>query len=563
MNLLRHLIYYKFLSGFRLTKNDTSIPEIIKNSIIFFVYAGFAIGIYQFNTEIIRLLLEEYKIGLFLFHRFGSIIFFMVFLTVSAGNILVGFATFYRSKEVNYLITKPVAFDKIFMVKFFDNFFYSSGTLLIIIFAALFAYGSYFKVSIGFYFFSYIFIIFPYILLAGCLGVLLLFFLIKIAEKIGAKPTLFVLISIYVISLFVFFRLNDPAELVTRSTLLQARLSLYLGMMDSPLLRIFPATWVSDSFYWMSRDMFSLAIPSVLLLLLLTGTMMTAMYFSGKRFFYKSYQIVSELSAGKSTPQVSVSSWKKPITLMGIRFAVLLRKELYLFMREPVQVIHFALMLVLIVIFAGSIGGRPFRMFMSYDPQTQTTVYLVFFLFVHFLIASLALRFVFPHLSLEGETFWRLRSVPLNLKSYAFIKFLMLLGILMILGIGLNQYANRRFDGTIYLISLYASVFSVITLTSINFGCGGIFANFKEKNPIRISSSQGASIAFLISIGYIMLEMILLSPVIKLYFTARGDKTVFFEPALMYKSILIHLIISGLISIIGIIAGIRSYEKDI
>lgn len=563
MNLLAHLIYYKFISAVRLTRKDAAISEILKNLVILVVYSGFAVGIYKFNTEIIRLLLEEYKIGLFLFHRFGSIIFFMVFLTVSAGNILVGFATFYRSKEVNYLITKPVAFDKIFIVKFFDNFFYSSGTLLIIIFAALLAYGQYFNAGVGFYLFSYFFVIFPYILLAGCLGILLLFLLIKIAEKIGAKPTLTILIAIYLVSLFVFFRLNDPAELVTRSTLLQARLSLYLGMMDSPFLRLFPATWVSDTFYWISRDLNNLAIPSVLLLVITTGTALGTMYLTGKRFFFKSYQIVSELSAKGTSAAPVATEWKKPFSLFGTRFGVLLRKELMLFLREPVQVIHLALMILLIIIFAGSIGGRPFRMFMSYDPQTQTTVYIVFFLFVHFLIASLALRFVFPHLSLEGETFWRLRSVPFNIKSYAAVKYLIMLTLLLLLGLGLNQYANRRFDGTIYLLSLYASFFSVITLTSINFGCGGLFANFKEKNPIRISSSQGASIAFLISMGFIILEIILLSPVIKLYFTARSDKTVLFDYILMYKSLLVHAAVSAVLSVIGFVTGIRSYQKDI
>jgi len=64
--------------------------------------------------------------------------------------MVVSFSTLYKSQEVFHLFTKPISFTNIFLIKFLDNFFYSSTTLLLIITAVLLGYGNYFNFSFGF-----------------------------------------------------------------------------------------------------------------------------------------------------------------------------------------------------------------------------------------------------------------------------------------------------------------------------------------------------------------------------------------------------------------------------
>ena len=42
-----------------------------------------------------------------------------------------------------------------------------------------------------------------------------------------------------------------------------------------------------------------------------------------------------------------------------------------------------------------------------------------------------------------------------------------------------------------------------LALTSLHLGAGTYFAMFKEKNPVRVASSHGASLAFLGSMAYL------------------------------------------------------------
>lgn len=563
MKQLAHLYYYKFLANIRVSKNDLSAAEIIKNFALLLVYAGFAAGMYLFTEKVIQLLLDDYKIGLFLFHRFAAIILFMVFLTVSAGNILVGFATFYRSKEVNFLLSKPVSFKQVFVIKFIDNFFYSSGTLFLIICSALLAYGNYFNESLIFYFTVLAGLVLPFLLLAGVIGILILFFIIKVAETIGAKVTVAIIAAGYIVITAIFFKLNDPVELVAQSTYLEARLSLYLSALDSPYIKIFPGIWIADALYWLQRDIPYLAMHYFLIILSLTTAFFIAMLLTAEKFFFRSYQVVAELSAGKKKKNEAIPVWKPADTYTPPRAGSLFRKEYLLFIREPVQVIHLALLIILIVLFTGSVGGRPFRMFLSYDPGTQTTVFLVFYLFIHFMIVTLALRFIFPHLSLEGEVFWRLRSVPLNIYRYASVKFSLLMTGILVLSLGLTHFANRRFESELYLFSLASTMIAAFTVASVNFGMGGLFPQFKEKNPIRVSSSSGASISFLISLGYIMFGLILLAPNIRFYFQNIKSLGTGFNSALLFNTAVIFLFVSLLLSAAGIFYGLRSYKKDI
>jgi hypothetical protein len=69
-------------------------------------------------------------------------------------------------------------------------------------------------------------------------------------------------------------------------------------------------------------------------------------------------------------------------------------------------------------------------------------------------------------------------------------------------------------------MALIISFLATATIISINFGMGGLFANYKEKNAIRLASSQGASITFLINIVYMLFIILLIFKPMSNYFLA-------------------------------------------
>jgi hypothetical protein len=197
-----------------------------------------------------------------------------------------------------------------------------------------------------------------------------------------------------------------------------------------------------------------------------------------------------------------------------------------------------------------------------YNDYLKTIIYLVVSLFSIFMVAALSLRFVFPLISLEGETVWKIRSSPLNPKPFLIKKLLVYFAFIFFLGQLITFFANFQFPYELSIIGQLNSVFIIISIVSLNFGMGGYFLNYKEKNPIRIASSQGASITFLFILLYLVLLIALLFIPVYNYF--RSAHTYLDAPIhnLIFTSIILF-VLSIIIASVFINIGFKSFRRDI
>ncbi len=98
-------------------------------------------------------------------------------------------------------------------------------------------------------------------------------------------------------------------------------------------------------------------------------------------------------------------------------------------------------------------------------------------------------------------------------------------------------------------------------ISIINFGMGGLFANYKEKNPIRVSSSQGASLTFLISILYMLFLVVLLfKPFSELFLSIMIKRD--FNLLRLFYFTLPMVLISGFVVAVFYKAAVSSLRRD-
>lgn len=562
MKNLFHIIKYKLILFLRFDAklNLREFLKIIGSSII---YIGFAIGTFFFTKYLIWFLLAQIKIGLFLLHEFISMVLFIFFLSVNIGNIIVSYSTLYKSSEISFLITRPVEPIKIFFIKFMDNFFYSSSTLILILLSVLSGYAIYFKMNILsliiFLFFNFI----PFIFSAGCLGVIILLLVMKLAIKYNLRKLIITLSTSYIFLVYLFFKIQSPIKLVNlimQYYPLQNR-DKYFAEIIPAILKYLPNHWLSESAYWLIQKNISEAIPLFInQLLLSTGLFVVALLlgkkwyhetlfknikFRGENFLIKNFQ--------KKFFNFSNESFLFP------QSESIIKKDFWIFVREPSQLIHFSLLLLLIIIFIISIGGIQYIGFGNY--YLQTIIYLSVILFNLLFISTLSLRFVFPIISLEGQSFWKLRSSPLTNKFIINKKIFPWGIIIFCIAQSLNFFSNYKFGMVITIITTLITAFSTLAIFSINFGMGGLFVNYKEKNPIRLASSRGASLSFLLNVLFMLLVIAFLINPFSEYFLNEILKKEFNYPMLIYPSISIA-ILSIMISVIFYRAGLKTLERD-
>ncbi len=158
---------------------------------------------------------------------------------------------------------------------------------------------------------------------------------------------------------------------------------------------------------------------------------------------------------------------------------------------------------------------------------------------------------------------WCVRSSPVSLNRLYFLKYVGLLAILLCISEGLVLASDQvaEIDANLKLLSAVAMAFVALVMTSLHLGGGAYFASYKEKNPIRVASSQGASLTFLISIIYLVVVTGLLWLSTNRYFEGLIMRRPHSADWFVLPVALIG-IISLLCSIAATWVGVRSFKSD-
>ena len=566
MGIFFHILKYKFLSFIKSTF-DRRLVTAVRGFGSLAVFGAFSIAAYLLAYAVTKSVIEQTRIGLFVYHRFISMMLFVLFVSVNMGNIIVSYSTLYKSSEVGYLFTKPVTFTQIFVLKFLDNFLYSSATFFLMVFMALLGYGAYFGYSALTFLAVMFFVLLPYLFLSACVAVLILMSLMKVASRWGFRKVMSGLAVLYVAMVALFFNYSNPIELVEYAQHLNLDAGSSMMGLDSGILANLPNAWVSNVLFYIARGNSAQAFVFGAQLFLLTAAMFGVVLYVAHRFYYKSWLVTFEFQARSNTVQsgkrMKVFDFRRTSSLRP-QMEVLLKKEYFQFFRESSQWIHLALMIVLVGVFAVSVGNLNLKLRVT---EIQTVGYLILYAFGGFLSCSLALRFLFPAISIEGKSFWTQLSAPLDLKKPYLIKFTIGFFIVLTLALLVTVFSNAPFvrmserRPILMYFGVYSAFWVSLTLVSLNLGLGGYFANFKEKNPIRIASSQGATLTFLMSLVYLMaLVSIVIIPLTE-YFQSLFQFLPFDISTIVAPATTLYML-SAALSAFALVVGLRSLQRD-
>ncbi len=563
MHQLSHILKYKVISGIKL-KLEPRWNTVMKNLASVVVFDGFAIGAYFFSYNLTSYLIEEARIGQFLLHRFLSMFLFVFFITISLGNILVSYSTLFKSPEARFLFTQPVSHFKIFLIKFLDNFFYSSTTFFLMGFAVIAGYGAYFGHPWYFYPLMMFGVFIPFMLLAACVAVIVLLLVIRFTEYVNVKHLAAFFVIGYLGVVYVFFHSVSPVALVNNVLEHYPDVDQYFTGFDPWFLKYLPSHWLAELLYWSVQGSSQYVLLNAGLLLLCVGGIFGGAMMVGRRMYYQSWLLTINKRETRPSTKRNLTSGIIDLYADSIfprSISVLLKRDLIRFLREPGQWVHFVLMLLLVTVFLFSVSSLEVEF---NDPFLMTVVYLVIFLFNAFLVAAIALRFVYPMMSMEGEALWSVRSAPLNMLRIYLIKGITATTILLVIAQVLtyvtvvSMYSNYP----LILFSMMAQLMSVLTIVGLNLGLGSYFAQYNEKNPIRIASSQGASLTFLVVLLYLIFMVSLYTPFI----------TGYFEQVLIFSRspagwMIVPLLLSGAITIMlagtATLLGVRAVSRDV
>ena len=121
------------------------------------------------------------------------------------------------------------------------------------------------------------------------------------------------------------------------------------------------------------------------------------------------------------------------------------------------------------------------------------------------MLTAVSARFAFPAVSSERESFWLVKSAPITLRSFLWIKFFIyffpLLALTEILIVATNILLNVT--PFMMVLSIVNVFFMVPGIVAMGIGFGAAYPDFKSENPAQVVTSFGGLIFMMVCAGYI------------------------------------------------------------
>jgi len=359
----------------------------------------------------------------------------------------------------------------------------------------------------------------PFLVIPAVIGSATTLLLVNIFPARRTRDILSVIAVMTAGGILLLFRLVRPEKLARPEGF--RSLVDFIAVLRGPTSPLLPSEWLQKTVMG-----FLAAKPDWLSLYMLWSTAAAAVVLGAllHRGLY---------AAGFSKAQESAERWAhagmlqrfamKVLTPVGTLKRELVMKEVRLFFRDTTQWSQLILLAVLVVVYVFNIKYLPLKG----EGITFFLINVVPFLnlvLAGFVLASIAARFIFPGVSLEGRTLWLLRSSPLAMRDLLWAKFWVgtLPLLLLALGIvGITDYL-LQVSTFMFLVSVFTITFMTFAIAGLAIGFGTLFPQFETENAAQIPTSFGGLLFMMASIGVIGGTIILEARPVYGYLAARA-----------------------------------------
>jgi len=441
--------------------------------------------------------------------RLLSMVLLTFFSILVFSNVVTSLSTFYLSGELDILHSSPVRIESIYRAKFIETLIDSSWMTLIYGLPVFIAYGAVFKAGPS-YFAVLLLTIVPFLIIPAAIGIIVTMLLVSAFPARRARDVLVLLGLLFFVVLYILFRMLRPEQLVDPDafpTLVQ-----YLTAMRGPVSPLFPSSWASDALAPLLKKN---AGDALFFLLMLWSTALAGIVIAEwvcGMIYYAGWSRSQEGKRAKLSRSRSADLFFHLAVLpfRGTMRAIVL-KDIKLFFRDASQWSQLFLLLALTVVYIYSFKLLPL------ERSPLPTIYiqnLISFLnlgMVGFVTSAVAVRFVFPAVSLEGESFWIVRSSPLPLKDFLWAKFWSSVLPLLVLSEVLIVLSNLllKVSGVMMIIGVSTVFLMTFGIAALGVGMGAAFPRFRYENVAQIPTGFGG-------IAYMIVTLLFIGAVITL-----------------------------------------------
>jgi ABC-2 type transport system permease protein len=454
-------------------------------------------------------------IGPMLSWKLTSMVLLMTFSMVIVSSIIISMTTLYYSFDLKFLFSCPLDLRSVFMDKALETVFYSSWTLVLAILPYILALGRIKALGAGFYL-AYGVLMVPFVMLAGAVGILFSMLVMYFFPSSKTRDITWLLGSLSVSFVYVMFRFSKPEKLLRPDSL--EIVAQYIQYLQSPTAPYMPSWWVTKAMVAYSAGHWGAFAGSALVLCLAAGLIYAFIYFLSGRVYMRGF------SGAQGSPRfkggrealweqrlaVKWPAWSGPLTLYW--------KDRLMLARDARYWSQIILIAALIAVYLFSIRQLPLD-----TPDLKSLVSFLNVAVAGFVVAAIGLRFTFPSISLEGSSYWLLKSAPVTTAAVMREKLMVSLVPSLAIGLVLIAVSNHLLNADLFIsvLSAFTIMVASVVISVMGIALGATFPDFNVENIHQLESSYGGFLYMAIAMGYLSLLVAVEAWPVQMHFAER------------------------------------------
>jgi ABC-2 type transport system permease protein len=434
---------------------------------------------------------------------------FIAILVLS--NVITALSSFFLAKDLDLLVSAPVDWLRIYLAKLGETLLHSSWMVALMAVPILTAYGVIYRGGLLFLPYAVLTLL-PMLVLPAVVGSALTLVLVNIFPARRTRDLLSIVALGAAGLLILILRVIRPERLASPEGF--RNLLDFIAVLRTPTSPFLPSEWATRAVMTYLTGNFD---PQPLALLWTTA----AAFVTLGAMLHRALFATGFTKAQEGAERFVRGEWWRWTVGTVLRFLPVAKREFVLkdvklFFRDTTQWSQLILLAVLVVVYLFNIKALPLH---RGEPVGFFYVTLVSFLnlgLAGFVLASIAARFIFPAVSLEGRHMWLLRSSPLDLRTLLWSKYWVGTVPLLVLALLLTGLTNVLLE-----VRPFMMIVGIVTICGVTFaigalalGFGALYPQFETENAAQIPTSFGglvfmmATIALLGAVIFVMWQAV-------------------------------------------------------
>ena len=438
--------------------------------------------------------------------RLGLSWLFLTFLSFLAfSGVVTALSTFFLSEDLRLLLAAPIDGRRLFHARFARTVGQASWMVVIFLLPVLAGVGIARCAPPGFYVTAALTVA-PFSVIPVALGCGVTLLLVNVFPARRARDILMLMGLLFAASIVLLLRYVQPERLLRVETL--PDIMGFFTTLQTPITPLLPSFWAGETLFASLQGGHDLLHTGALWTTALGLTVVLRA--ANDRWYFSGFSKAQEARKARFTRLGGLERIAALLPLSAVRRHLLV-KDLKVFLRDVTQWSQLLLLCALVLVYPYNFRVLDLDRIPYMSGVVKNVYAFVNLGMAGLVMATVAVRFVFPAVSAEGEAFWIIRTAPISFRDFLWSKFWTGLVPVFVLTEGLTIAGNELMgiDPFLEIVCAVAIVFMSLALVGLATGLGARYPRFAADNATQVAGSYGG-VMFMISAVFFVLTMIVL-----------------------------------------------------